>query len=125
MQILYLARRDKNHVEILGAMKSQPIFTNKILITDVNKNLKDLPEEEKFKIANYYFEKRMHYDLYIQDFPNYMKFRNYMLSQGYKEIPTGLQPLFFENKNAVAQTSRPYVKKMMQRKKTWLGNFIW
>jgi len=117
MQFLFLARRDRKHVEVLGVMQNKSIFSEKKLIANPMEALAKIDDENKFKVTNYAFSKRMDYDLFIQDFANFDHFKQSMLSQGFKGIPTGLQPLFFTfNEQAQTLQKPSRGKTMMQRK---------
>jgi hypothetical protein len=117
MQFLYLARRDRKHVEVLGIMQNKSIHSEKKLITNSMETLSKIGDEYRFKINNYAYSKRMDYDLFIQDFAHFDHFKTTMLSQGYKGLPSGLQPLFFTLQEQAQKINRPKSNNtMMQRK---------
>lgn len=115
MQFLFLAKRNKKHVVVLGAMASNSNYSERKLITDVNQELANLKDEFKFKISEYVYQNRMYYDLYIQDFPNYFALKNNLLKTGYKGLPSGLQPLFFTINEPVVELEKPKINTMIQR----------
>jgi hypothetical protein len=115
MQFLYLAKRDKKNILVLGAMNNNSAFSEKKLITDVTKELQNLTDEFKFKISSYAYQNRMHYDLFIQDFANYFAFKSYLTRNGYTGVPSGLQPLFFNQNKPLLQLERPIINSMIQR----------
>jgi len=115
MQFLFLAKRDKKHVVVLGAMESKSNYSERKLITDAIQELTNLNDDHKFKIINYAYENRMHYDLYIQDFSNYFALKNNLIKNGYKGLPSGLQPLFFLNNQPIMDLPKPTTKTMIQK----------
>lgn len=115
MQILYMVKRDKKGVKLLGTMKNDSTHSLPHIITKIADELKDFDNKVKFELENFVFKNRMDYELILQDFKNFDDFVEVMKNSGFKGIPYSAQPIFFSNAEPLRILKKFNDKKMLQR----------
>ena len=115
MQILYLARKDKKAVKILGVCNSDTKLSSRMMIMDFDKTFQNFDENLKFNLSNFSHQNRMEYDAFLQNFSNFEEFKIELSRYGYKGLPNSLNALFFNQKNDVYKFKSQPIIKMVQR----------
>ena len=115
MQYMYLARRDKSAVELLG------VFSNKEKSSDPRRihSIQSLHMEDKyiFKLANYYEDKKMMWEIFLENFEDFDDFRKKLFKRRYENIPTHAAPKLFNSKNPIMELKENKPKIMLQKKR--------
>jgi len=115
MQILYLARKDKRAVKILGVCNSETNLSHKLMVLDIDKIFANLDENLKFNLINFSNQNKMDYDLFLQNFSSFDEFKIELSRYGYKGLPNSLNALFFTQKADVHKFKDQSTIKMVQR----------
>jgi hypothetical protein len=115
MQYLYLARRDKKAVELLGVFNNSQNKSNLVRVHNIE-SLK-LTAEQKFLLENYYLDRKMMWELLIEDFSDFTDFRNQLSARRYDNLPRHMAPKFFTGNQPLTTISYEKPKTMLQRKK--------
>jgi hypothetical protein len=110
-----MARRDKKAVELLGIFNNSQEKSNVMRIS--NFSALQLSEEQKFLLENYYFDKKMMWELIVEDFSDFSDFRNKLIARKYDNLPRHMAPKFFTSNQPVAKTFYQQPKIMLQKKK--------
>ena len=114
MQYLYIARRDKSAVEIIGIFKNQSKASSPQIIPSVH--LLAVDDKKKFELTNYYENKKQLWEIFLENFENFVDFRNRMTERRYKNIPASGDPKLFHEGSEIMKLENKKQKVMLQRK---------
>jgi len=114
MQFLYLARRDKSAVELIGTYKNNSTASSPSRIQSIH-NL-PLSDKNKFELINYYEQKKQLWEIFIENFANFADFRKKLFERRYKNIPANADPKLFNGKDEILKLDVKSQKIMLQSK---------
>lgn len=114
MQYLYLARRDKSAVELLGVYKNNNVASLPSRISSAH--ALPLPDKHKFELVNYYENKKQLWEIFVENFENFENFRQKLYERRYQNIPASAEPKLFNGKNEILKLDNKTSKIMLQRK---------
>lgn len=115
MQFLYMARRDKSAVELLGVFaneqnNSMPFRVNAL-------STLSLQPDQHFALENFYADKKMMWELIVEDFEGFQDFRDKLEKRRYDNLPRSATPKLFQGTKPLKSISQNKPKIMLQRKK--------
>lgn len=111
---MYLARRDKSAVELLGVFLNKEKTSDPKRIYDVNSLRMD--DKYVFQLSNYYEDKKLMWEIFIENFANFEDFRKKLLQRRYGNIPNHTAPKLFNLNNPILELKENKPKIMLQRK---------
>lgn len=120
MQFLYMARRDRTAVELLGVFENKEVSSNQSRISKLSSL--NLSPENLFKLENFYTDKKMMWELIVENFTDFDDFRNNLKKRRYDNLPVHAGPKLFNEKKEVISVPNKKPKVMLQKKTDFDNN---
>lgn len=114
MQYLYLARRDKSAVELIGVYRNASPISSPTRVNSIH--TLPISDKDKFELNNYYENKRHMWEIIVEDFANFADFRKRLAERRYQNIPSNADPKLFYEKTELLKLQSHKPKIMLQRK---------
>lgn len=116
MQFFYCAKRDKKAVELVGICKSASLRSDPQIFLFAKERFHMLSAEIIEKIEQYYANRKMLWEMFVQDFANFRQFYDEMKHKGYFGIHDNEKPLIFLHNQPIVEIKQKSKKTMLQRK---------
>ena len=116
MQLLYLGRRDKSSVQIIGLIWGSHSPCEPVQIDNLKEYLDRIPADFYGRILSIQQQKRMDWQLYVENFEDIQDFEKKLKARGYKSIPAGVTPLVYSSRTQIIDAKPPTIKTMVQKK---------
>lgn len=116
MQFIYCARRDKKAVEVVGICNYPSSKSDRQILIFAKEKFHMLSTDIVNKIEQYYSNKKMFWEMFVQNFANYHEFYREMQQIGYSGIQDHGKPLIFLHHQAITEIKTKPKKVMLQRK---------
>ena len=112
-----MARRDKSAVELLGVFSNDQTHSNPTRINSLS--ALNLKPDQQFRLENFYADKKMMWELIVEDFVDFNDFRNKLEKRRYDNLPRHAAPKLLQGQAPLKNISQATPKVMLQRNKNF------
>lgn len=117
MQFLYMARRDKSAVELLGTFQNKQTASSPYRVNKFSSL--NLQPDQQFALENFYSDKKMLWELIVEDFSGFQDFRDKLAKRNYDNLPRHATPKLFQGSTPLKSISQNTQKIMLQKKQSF------